>query len=412
MLTGDLVRTTIKGRAVVPSLVSVESKRNIERAKELLSLFREGVKQQLTRMDLEKIVRDMASIEVDHKLLKGLGKVLFDRCEFVEPCLPVEPSPLPRDIRECIFNLAAEEGCFSTLPVNQRKSREEIIESVANQYNCSVQEIINYLYADLREMQQIAKLDDFATPQDFLHRYNVALCQAVLLRATELRIFLQEPSPKWLRLFFKFIKFHRLMFKIERKKNGIFCTIDGPRSLFQQSTKYGIQLALFLPALILQPSSWTLEASLLWGKKRKYNKKFKLNSQMGLKSHYKSTGTWRSQAELWFEERFLAKDRGWALSPGEIIKLPGQQVIIPDFSFTKGKVKAYMEILGFWRGVNIERLLEQCPDNLILAVSKRLAGHRNSLPEEVQKRVVVFSDIILPAKIIEKLNEIYNLKTQ
>ena len=410
MLTGDLVRTTVKGRFIVPTLISVVSSRNIERASELLMVFRDAVEHRLTRMDLEKIVRDMASIEVDHKLLKGLGKILFDRSDFVEPCLPIEPSPSPREIREIVFRLSAQEGMFSSASVNSRKERKQIIELVANRYNCSVSDILDYLYADLREMQQISNLDDFLTPLALLQRYNVALCQAVLLRATDVQVVLMDPSPKWLRLLFKFIKFHRLMFTVKKQKGKIICAIDGPQSLFQQSTKYGIQLALFLPALILQPTAWTLQANLLWGKKRKYNKKFKLNSEMGLQSHYKSTGTWRSQAEIWFEERFLQKDTDWIMDKGEIIVLPGQQVIIPDFSFSKGKVKAYMEILGFWRGKRIESLLEQCPDNLIVAVSKRLSGQKNSLPEELQNKVVVFADIISPAKIIKKLDEIYNNK--
>ena len=143
-------------------------------------------------------------------------------------------------------------------------------------------------------------------------------------------------------------KFHRLMFTVKKRGKKVIFSIDGPQSLFQQSTKYGMQLALFLPSLLLQPCSWKLEANLLWGKKKKFKKKLRLTEQMGLKSHYKATGTWRSQAEVWFEERFLAKSTDWVLSPGELVKLSGQNVIIPDFSFKKGNVVAYMEILGFW----------------------------------------------------------------
>ena len=69
----------------IPSFIAINSKRNLERATELLEIFRGGVAQKMTRLDLENIVRDMASVEVDHKLLKGLAKVLFDRSEFVEP---------------------------------------------------------------------------------------------------------------------------------------------------------------------------------------------------------------------------------------------------------------------------------------------------------------------------------------
>ena len=111
--------------------------------------------------------------------------------------------------------------------------------------------------------------------------------------------------------------------------------IDGPQSLLNHSSRYGLQFAMFLPILPHYSGEWSLEADLLWGKKRKFKKRMILNDGTGLKSHYKLKGLWRSNAEEWFEKRFKEKDRGWVLSEPEVLDLGEQQVLIPNFKLTQ-----------------------------------------------------------------------------
>ena len=96
------------------------------------------------------------------------------------------------------------------------------------------------LYADLKSQQA---LTGFAPcqPRWLLDRYNVALAQAVLLRASELTVHLRNQSPRRYRALFRKIKFFRLLHRIERAPDGDGYSIhlDGPLSLFRSSQRYG-----------------------------------------------------------------------------------------------------------------------------------------------------------------------------
>ena len=93
-----------------------------------------------------------------------------------------------------------------------------------------------------------------------LERYNLVLCQSILLHAKKLRILLFNPSAKWLRLIFRRIKFYRLMYRVYQRDNMLEILIDGPQSLLTQSSRYGLQFAMFLPVLPLYNDNWRLEA--------------------------------------------------------------------------------------------------------------------------------------------------------
>ena len=78
MLTGDLLRVRVKGKEISPSFIALTSKKNRQRASSLLELFQAAHQRQYTRFEIENVIRDMASIEVDHKIVKGFGKILLD----------------------------------------------------------------------------------------------------------------------------------------------------------------------------------------------------------------------------------------------------------------------------------------------------------------------------------------------
>src|SRR5690606_36987043 len=74
-------------------------------------------------------------------------------------------------------------------------------------------------------------------------------------------------SPGALRALFRKLKFQRLLHTITREKDGYRVEIDGPFSLFESVTKYGLALAIALPA-IASCGRWSLEAEVRWGKQR------------------------------------------------------------------------------------------------------------------------------------------------
>ncbi|MEC7985194.1 MAG: DUF790 family protein [Myxococcota bacterium] len=404
MLTGNLLRVKVGRSDIRPLFISPQSPKNSARAEQLIAIFNRALEEKMARRDIEDWIQELSSLEVDHKVFKGFAKVLFDRSRFSIPTLPLEDPPTASQIREEVFTLAAQEGPYSPHGILQsRSSVQEVWELVARKYGCEVEALQHYLYSDLRDMHRLQDISSFNSSQALIQRYNIALCQAILLRATELNIELKSVAPKWLRYLFHVIKFHKLMFTLEKKGEILSLKLDGPQSLFKQSTRYGMQLALFFPALLLVPSPWSLEGKILWNNRRK---KFVLSHEAGLKSHYSERGVWRSDAEVVFEDRFQKSENGWSIQEGTLLKLKGQRLLIPDFCFQKGKQKVYMEIVGFWRKGQLSKLISSAPKNLILAVSKRLAGDKSTIPKSLEDRVIPFAEVIPLNKVVKALDRI------
>src|SRR5690606_35929171 len=100
-----------------------------------------------------------------------------------------------------------------------------------------------------------------------VERYQASLYQAVLLRAVEVRALIHCREPANYRDVFRTLKFRRLLFTIEPREKGYELVIDGPFSMFESVTKYGIQLALAFSTL-RRCDSLELAARLRWGKQR------------------------------------------------------------------------------------------------------------------------------------------------
>ena len=83
-------------------------------------------------------------------------------------------------------------------------------------------------------------------------------------------------------------------------------------SLFSATTRYGLQVALFLPAL-LHCSDFRLEAELRWGPKRE-PRSFLLEPRDGLVSHQADTGTYTPVELKAFVERFRQVAPAWEIS--------------------------------------------------------------------------------------------------
>jgi len=413
VLTGDLVQVRIKGKTIHPRLVPPDDPRLLELAGTILGAFHEACAEAATRGHLTGRLRELAAERTDHKLIGGLGKVLLDQCDFDT----VSPLP-PAELRALVFGRAAERGPLDIVagPLGHTTAADVLAEVAAELETTSLA-LQQALYADLKDEQVLVKYrgpgpDAVDGPERLLHRYNVALVQALLLRASSLRVKLAGPDPKRLRQLFRYVKFFQLMYRLERVPSedpsgadGVILELDGPQSLLRQSTRYGRQLATFLPAVLLQPGAWRVEAEVLWGKRR-LRKELRLNHKAGLRSHYRDTGTWISRTEQWFVERWEAVSPDWSMGPGELIELGGQRALVPDLTFRKDGRTAHLDIVGYWRKGYLRKRLAETPDHVILAVSKRLAGDKVALPKTLQKQVLLFAEVIPVNEVVRRLEAI------
>src|SRR5438477_21896 len=168
--------------------------------------------------------------------------------------------------------------------------RDEVLRAVAEELKLEPDALLNSLFADLRDENRLLNFEDI-TAQRLIDRYNVAMAQAVMLRSVLVRAEVRNERPARYRQLFRRLKFHRLLYRVEGSmRDGYVFHIDGPLSLFSATTKYGLQVAWFLPAL-LHCTDFRLDAELRWGPRRE-PRSFHLESSDGLISHQADTGTY------------------------------------------------------------------------------------------------------------------------
>lgn len=417
MLTRDLLRIKFKGKVVEPQYIDPTNPKMLTRATAVMEVFEAALAQHRTRAWLGDELREVEGTDPAHKLLKGLSKVLLDKCEFEAD------SPLPpAELRERVFKRAAETGplAWSAGPLGQRTATEvwtELAEelsggSVGEEGSAepprrwTTEELQDALYADLPDQQKLTRRTGPKTPEALLHRYNVALVQALLLHASTVTVRMRRPDSKRVRQLFRYLKFHQLMYRVSGSAAELAIHVDGPQSLLRQSSRYGLQLAIFFPAVLLQPGSWTLEAEVLWGKTRKLKKRLTIAHTRGLQSHYADRGAWRSNAEKWFVERFEQLDTGWTVHPGELLDLGRQKLMVPDLTFRRDGKVAHLDIVGFWRRSYLDKRLAQTPDHVVLAVSRRLLGDKDKVPGAMADQVVPFAEIIPAKKLLARIEAV------
>jgi predicted nuclease of restriction endonuclease-like RecB superfamily len=403
MLTSDLLRVRVVKDEIRPQYVKVDAPQHLGRAEQLLGVFSEAIEKQASRAELYDAVREVEGLSTDHKFIKGLAKLLFDRCSFSPRALPMEDAPDAAALRQRLYALSAARGPLARRAgPTGRTTAETLFAEVAAELGCTTEQVSDAMYADLNEEQRLTQAKLPADALALLNRYNVSLVQSVLLRATRLTLTLNRPAARRLRQLFRYLKFHQLMYRVTSAPPMVTLEVDGPLSLLSQSSRYGMQLATFFPGVLLQDRPWTLEAELAWGKKKKITKRFRVDHTLGLVSHYADKGAWRTQTEEWFEERFNELNPSWTLHPGEPIDLGNQRILIPDFTFRKGKRVAHLDIVGFWRRGYLETRLENTPPNVLLAVSRRRAADKK-VSAAFGDQVIPFAEIIPAKKVLAML---------
>lgn len=405
MLTLDLVRATVRKNVIKPQFLKKDEPLWIEQATDLIQLY--GLHIGRPYGELKESLKELLGDGPDALVGRGLAKLLEDRA-VIEMESPIDP----REVRRQIFERAAPHLPLRddsleqpTLPDwrGERLSRAEVMQQAAEALKTTPEVLEQALYADLPEAHVVRELD-LPTPEWLLERYNVALVQAILLRAVGMEITISGNSPARYRQLFRFIKFFRLMHLIVPLAGGGYrIQLDGPLSLFKLSNRYGLQLAELLPALLLA-DGWTLKAEVRWGRKDEL-RELLLSPKEGLISHYPDKGVYETREEQWFKQRFSTIATEWTLHPAEsVLALGEQEVVVPDLELRHpdGRV-AYLEIVGFWRRGYLERRIQlyrdSGPGNLILAVSRQLQGSVEGL-EGFGGEVYVFREVLVPKDII------------
>lgn len=399
MLTADLLRATARGGLVRPQWLptgdgpAAEAARG--RAAELIALFDEHVGR--PRGELDEAIDLRVAGRPDPKLDRGLVKLLEDRATFRG--LSADDAAARR---RAVFAAAAEArraGAFD---------RAAVLEAVAPTFATTAAQLDQDLYGDLRESEVLERWERLE-PVELIERYNLALAQAVLLRALRLQVRVERADPPRLRQLLRHVKFHGLLQAARREGEAITLELDGPLSIFSATPRYGVKMAGFLPALLLC-EAWSLEAEVQLGHGR-HRRRFLLDPSAGLRSRARDAGAWLPELVEAFERRFAEVAPEWAIDRAVPLLNLGGEVIVPDFRFVhrESGFEASMEVLGYWRRGAVERRLAALrahgAPRLVLALDPSLKVGKEQL-RGVEGPVVTFREVPDARKVRKVLDEL------
>ena len=404
MLPPELTRARKReGKLTLSPLSGPERARATEVGEALLAVTRAGL-----GCDREEVEAGWAAVPVaakERKLLLALTHLVEARSEFSTPA-----GAEPETVRRAVFTHAAQ--MRAALGPGEHLDRNAVLAKAAEELGSSAQTLDDALYADLRSAQRLESAP-LHNATALVADYELTQVQSVLLRAVRIEAEVRAARPDAYRELFRKLKFRQLLFRIEPLESGGYrLEIDGPMSLFGATTKYGLELALSLPAL-LSCGQLRLKADLRWGKRREKLTFEQTYAQAAMTDARDGVRT--EVAELLDA---LQGHAAWqACLSDKLIDLTAQGggVLVPDLELTRGgdaskpskraaaattTPSVLVELLGFWSRDAVFRRIEAAQRGLAGRVPMLfVASSRLRVSEELLDGVEAASLYVYKGKI-------------
>ncbi|MCP4447141.1 MAG: DUF790 family protein [Myxococcales bacterium] len=398
MLTADLVQVRKrKGQIEVRQLSAGQEQSLVRVAQQLIDVCQSQVGEPRGKL---LAIWDATTRQTQYpKLVKGLRKLVLDRCTF-EDTSDIDP----RVVRKTVFRAAAAQRLASA--EREEFQAAEALAQASEDLKMETAAIEKALFSDLKENHVLIAFD-FLGAESLVALYERSQQQAVLLRAVKVKIMLHSCSPSEYRLFFQRLKFRRLLHTITALESGGYeINIDGPFSLFQAVTKYGLQLAMMLPVLE-ECRGWQLEAEIAWGKlKERYQ--FQISGKQS--DALGATAPWVPEDVERLRLQMSEAAPEWQVQTSDdLLNLPGIGICVPDLSFTHKErgLKVYLEVMGYWSRDAVWKRVELVeaglPDRVIFAVGRRLRVSEEVLDDKLPSQIYVYKGVMSPKVIRERL---------
>jgi predicted nuclease of restriction endonuclease-like RecB superfamily len=322
-----------------------------------VSIAREalGVAGSHTGEPRETVERAWAAIETkpsERRLADGLVKLVDDLCEFKMP-EGFDPALLRRDVFSRATAMRRE------LAPGERLDRVAVFAAAGAALGLDPNVVEQGLYEDLRSAQRLLGVATVSA-EELVLRYDNAQLQAVLLRAVRVRADVHCATPDTYRALFHKLKFRQLLHRVTRLDEGGYrIEIDGPMSLFGATTKYGLELALVVPAL-LACDRVDLTAELRWGKRRDALTFQLRHGAPAVPTASPALPALRDEVQEILGSVNALSGVFRAELAGEILDMPGLGLCIPDLAFVHepSGQRILCEVLGFWSRDAVFRRIE------------------------------------------------------
>ena len=400
MLTADLVEVRRRGEAL--HLVAFDGERRAlaqQLARGLLGAARARVGD--SREEVEAALSTVEAPARARKLLLGLRKILEDASGW-ECAAALDPETVRREVFERSARTRAG------LAEEQRYSRDEVLRESALALGTTVEAVEQALFADLRAAEVLRTIE-LPHAEALVDRYASEQVQAVLLRAVSVRVTLRCDSPGAYRALFQRIKFLRLLFSLRHGEDGAYeLEVDGPFSLFESITKYGLQLAMLVPVLEAA-RHYTLVADVRWGKGE---------LRQALRFSCEGGSNTLAERPLSDEAQTLLaalKDEGGQWKPrlsDTVLELPGVGLCVPDLELHHARTGevVYVELMGFWSRDAVFRrktLVEEgLPERIVFVASSHLRVREELLADDQTGALYVYKRVPSAKVLLERVVEV------
>lgn len=401
MLNKNLLRYDIRNQKIFPRFLDTQNRVWQKISGELALIYENGSGH--SREELAELVQPILNNARSPLTAKGLNKLLLDRCVFQEANGEFE------SFRMKVFTTAAQKfrqqqtggqqpsdlplsGTNnlkkpSDLPLSGTNNLEMFRQVVAQSLDMDPDSLTKRLYGDLPNRQLLLSFKPIS-PEQLLHRYNMAQAQGLFFSADSLLIEMEEPAIGVRRKFFHHLNYFHILAHISQKRSGQFSIqVYGPLNLFTNNRKYGMQLARFIPS-VCALKRWHIQANLVMDNAEHVT--LELDHDTGLKSHFAQTSTYVPEEFERFAQQFESLKKssntkktgqgtgGWKIKNNTaLLDMGGQEWIVPDFSFRhdSGQV-VHLELFHRWHATQLMRRLQNLQKQdkpLALGVDRFLA---------------------------------------
>jgi predicted nuclease of restriction endonuclease-like RecB superfamily len=406
MLTADHVDARRKGGELVLRRLDA---RALAEAHELAEAYLEAARSHVgrTREELGEAWKEIGTRAQKRRLAAGLEKLVDDACGF-----DADDDLDPIAIRRAIFLRATE---LRRIRGDARPfDRDAVVAEVAASMGRTAAELEAALFSDLRG-EHVLRAAPVANASTIVEIYELGQAQAVLLRAVRVTCEITAASPAAMRAFFAQLKFHRLLFTVERGGDaGFTITIDGPFSMFESVTKYGLRLALVLPALRML-DAWSLVADVRWGKERE-SLVFRMSSADARhRTAPAPAAHLPDEVQTLLDGLDALRTSGSPWQPevaSVLLDHPGLGVCIPDLVLRHrdGGEPVYVEVLGFWSRDAVWKRIELAQQGLgariVFCASARLRVSAEVLADEAAAALYVFKGKPSARALLERVERV------
>ena len=376
MLTKDLLRHRLHDGRIVPQLLKA-TPAIVTLAQQLLDFWDAGVGRCLGELEdaALPILHGTRSLLV----AKGLQKLVLDACTF-------------RDAASC-FALRELALAESARRLQQQPPADPAIHRAA--VSAAIGQPLALLYGDLPDAA-VLEHGSGLTVAKLLARYNLAQCQGLLLTARELDVTIHDADTGLRRRLLMALRFQRLLVEVRADGPRLRLGIAGPGAVLDQASRYGLNLALFLPALACathwESTAWVTPS------REHAALRLDLSDALGLVGDTRFLGHVPEEIRI-FKKELAEKRSEWQQLEPALLTTRNGEVVVPDLQFSVAGKTVAVECFHRWHHAALTRRLDQLAagelPSLVIGVDRAAAKRIPDLTQHLgySGRGFLFNDL-------------------